>query len=70
MISLGSYLITRLEVQPNKRDELCMICNKFHKNILNSKLSSKICSILGMKESELMLVYDLIEEWENLTNLK
>lgn len=69
-ISLGSYLITRLEVNPNKRDELCTICNKFHKHILNSKLSSKICSLLGMKESELMHVYELIEQWENLTNLK
>jgi len=68
MNSLGSYLITRLEVAPNKRDELCLICNKFHKHILNSKLCEKICSILEMKESELMLVYELIEEWENLTN--
>ncbi len=64
--SLGTYLVTRLRVNENKRDELHKICNKFYGHILNSDLAIKITHCLQLKSSEFLQVYDLIEEWENL----
>jgi hypothetical protein len=64
--SLGTYLVTRLQVNENKRDELHSTCNKFYGHILNSDLSIKIAESLALKQSEFLQVYDLIEEWENV----
>jgi hypothetical protein len=64
--SLPTYLVTRLRVNQNKRDELHRTCNKFYGHILNSELSIKIAESLQLKSSEFLQVYDLIEEWENL----
>jgi len=66
--SLGTYIVTRLRVNENKRDELHVTCNKFYGHILNSDLAIKITNILALKGSEFMQVYDFIEEWENLSN--
>jgi len=64
--SLGTYIVTRLRVNENKRDEVHKTCNKFYGHILNSDLAIKITNILGYKGSEFMQVYDLIEEWDGL----
>lgn len=64
--SLPTYLVTRLQVNQNKRDELHRTCNKFYGHILTSDLAIKITNILGLKGSEFMQVYDLIEQWEVL----
>lgn len=64
--SLGTYIVTRLRVNENKRDELHFICNKYYGHILNSDLSIKIIYCLQLKSSEFLQVYDLIEEWEKI----
>lgn len=71
--SLGTFLVTRLEVKEEKRDKLHFICNNYYKHdkrngkpVLDSSFAYIVGEHLEMKASEFVRVMELVDEWEGL----